>query len=174
MHYIRLGLRLLCPMTEAAVSAVYTEGSLEVHLVLLPESSENNALQKIIKEEVSGKKRQKKLGRGSRRAAHLQDRRKMQEIRDMKHAYICFRKVSLPLMHHSVFRKHNSFCLQKQKCFIIKGLLLTQNLNSISYCTVPTCPTFLLCRKRQKKCTHKEAHTAGPHAVFQIARAVYL
>lgn len=37
-------------------------------------------------------------------------------------------------MHHSGFRKHGSFCLQKQKCFIIKGLLLTQNLNSNSYC----------------------------------------
>lgn len=42
-------------MTEAAVSAVHTEGSLQVYLVLLPGNSENNALKKTIKEEVSGK-----------------------------------------------------------------------------------------------------------------------
>lgn len=42
-------------MTQTAISAVLTKGSLEVYLVLLPGSSENNALRKIIKEEVSGK-----------------------------------------------------------------------------------------------------------------------
>lgn len=50
-------------------------------MVLLPESSENNALQKIKKQEVSGKKT--KLGNESRSAAHLHDRRKLQEKRDV-------------------------------------------------------------------------------------------
>lgn len=36
-------------MTQAAVSTVHAEGSLEVYLVLLPESSQNNASQKIKK-----------------------------------------------------------------------------------------------------------------------------
>lgn len=36
-------------MTQAAVSTVHTEGSLEVYLVLLPECSQNNASQKIKK-----------------------------------------------------------------------------------------------------------------------------
>lgn len=54
-HYIWLRLRFLCPVTQTAISTVLTKGSLEVYLVLLPGSSENNASQKIIKEEVSGK-----------------------------------------------------------------------------------------------------------------------
>lgn len=52
-HYIQLRLRLLCSMTQAAVSTVHTEGSLEVYLVLLPESSQNNASQKIKKKKRS-------------------------------------------------------------------------------------------------------------------------
>lgn len=80
-----------------------------------------------------------------------------------------FRKVFLPPMHQSVYRKHGSFCLQKQKCFIIKGLLLTQNLNSNSYCKlllpdivwlhrVPKFPTLLPNRKRHKKCLEGCSH----------------
>lgn len=45
-------------MSQAAIFAVFTEGSLEVYLVLLPGSSENNASRKIIKEEVSGKEKE--------------------------------------------------------------------------------------------------------------------
>lgn len=43
-------------MTQAAVSTVHTEGSLEVYLALLPESSQNNASQKIKKKRSEWKK----------------------------------------------------------------------------------------------------------------------
>lgn len=143
--YIRLGLRLLCPVWRwgrwwsRGLRRANPEGSKEDDAVLLPRSSENNASQKIIKEE---NRRSWDEDQGA--LAHLQDRRKPRERRDIEEKffslsempYICFRKVFLPPMHHWIFRKHGSFCLQKQKCFIIKGLSLTQNLNSISYCKV--------------------------------------
>lgn len=41
-------------------------------------------------------------------------------------------------------QKHGSFCLQKQKCFIIRSLLLTQNLNVNSYLKLLLPGTVLL------------------------------
>lgn len=164
-HYIRLGLRLLCPMTEAAVFTMHTEGSPEVDLVLLPGSCENNASQKITKEEVSGKTED--VGTRIKEHCTPTNRRKLQKTRDIEESffflmpYICFRKVFLPVMHHSVFGYHGSFCLQKQKCFIIKGLFADSKLESFSHSKLllpgivllqrlPKSPTLSLYRKRQR------------------------
>lgn len=141
-------------------------------MLLLPGSSENNASRKIREEE--SRKRQKEPGRGSRSAAHLREEEAARERRCSRDPapsetpHICFRK------HHSVFRKHGSLCLQTHNSFIIKGLLLTQNLNSSSYCKLllpdlvspqrmPTSPTLSLRRRERAK------DAAGLHLLFQIA-----
>lgn len=80
--------------------------------------------------------------------------------------YICFRKVFLPPVHPSRFRKH-SFCLQKQKCFIIKGLLLTQNLivnHTVScFCQIWFCQHFKPFCQTVSSTTNvwRDAHAAG-------------
>lgn len=141
-------IRLLCPVTKAAISlpffAVHADGSPQVDLVFLPRSSGNNGWQKITKEDVSGKNKRGKLERGSRSAAHLQDWRKP---RENSFLLLCFFP---PKGHTSVLGKcfylpcssqgrkknktYGSICLQKLRCFPIKGLLLTQNWESNSHC----------------------------------------
>lgn len=49
-------------MTQAAVSTVNAEGSLEVYLVLLPENSQNNALQKIKKKKKRSEWKEEEVG----------------------------------------------------------------------------------------------------------------
>lgn len=54
-----------------------------------------------------------------------------------KRPHVCFRKVFLPPMQQSGKEKktkHTAHCLQKLRCFPIKGLLLTQNWESNSHC----------------------------------------
>ncbi len=125
-----------------------TEYSLEVNLMLLPSISESNAPQKIRTQENWRSWDEDQGALHTYKTGGSCERRDEESFFLSEMPYICFRRVRLPLMHHSVFRKHRSFCLQKQKCFIIKGRLLTQNLRSIEelltlyvafarYCFVP-------------------------------------
>ena len=88
---------------------------------------ENSASRKIRKGKKEKQKKQKEAGTRIKEAlAHLRDRRTLRE-REKEIFYICFRKkVFLPRMHHSVFRKHGSFLPPEAEMF--------HNQTSFSFC----------------------------------------
>lgn len=123
-------------MTQAAVYTLHAEGFTGGLSGIVAKEPRERRLATIQKEEVSrGKKgiRSWDMHQGVLHT-HLQDRRKLQEKKKCrKRAFYfkmpcaCFWKKKAPtMMHHSARRKHRSCCLQKQKCFIIRGPLLTK------------------------------------------------
>lgn len=120
-------------MTQAAGSFVHTDGSPKAYLALLPENSENDPSQKIKKEEA----RRKKDEVGTRIKEHTyKTGGSYKREKSIKNSFSFCSKCHASVLGKCTtsgasfsIQKHRSLCLQKQKCFIIRRLLLTQNLN---------------------------------------------
>ena len=142
-----------------------SESSPQVEPVPLPGSSGEQCITKRSQRRKKNRRNRKEAGTRIKEAlAHLRDRRTLRE-REREIFYICFRKKNCFCLGCIIQYSENTdrFCLQKQKCFIIRGLSADSKTPIVSRTVSCFCQISFFC---YSWCQNFQQKDAGPRVVF--------